>query len=84
MLRLTSNVRFIRMNRATVKCDECGSTFFTGTSKMASMCPECSHVIYDHEPCLHEFENDRCKKCNWDGSDSEYIKNLKNKSHKSI
>ena len=65
------------MEKETKICDECGSTYFIGTSKMESMCPECSHVIYSCEPCAHEFKNNRCTKCNWDGSTTEYIKSLK-------
>ena len=66
------------MNRETKDCDECGSSYLIDTSKMESMCPECSDIIYGHEPCEHNFKNNRCVKCKWDGSVSEYVKSLKN------
>lgn len=58
-------------------CDECGSLYYQQTSKMSSLCSECSHVLYGYELCIHEFKNGRCEKCYWDGSVSEYIKGLK-------
>jgi hypothetical protein len=60
-------------------CDECGSEYYRNTSKMASLCPECSHILYGYENCNHYFENGRCLKCFWDSSVSDYIKELKNK-----
>ncbi|QDO84644.1 hypothetical protein FM037_17260 [Shewanella psychropiezotolerans] len=59
-------------------CDECGSNYKASSSEMMSLCPECSHYLYDYENCIHEFENGKCKKCLWDGSASKYVKNLKN------
>jgi hypothetical protein len=41
------------------------------------LCPECAHVLYGCEACIHTFDGDRCSKCYWDGSVSEYCKELK-------
>lgn len=62
-------------------CDECGSTYFLDTSKMANLCPECSHILYGYENCQHFFEDGKCVKCNWDGSTSHYLNNLKGKQN---
>ena len=61
----------------TVSCDECGSQYFAGTSKMAALCPECAHILYGYDPCQHEFNGGRCTKCYWDGSVSDYVTTLK-------
>ena len=58
-------------------CDECGSEYYQSTSKMANLCPECSHFLYGYENCDHTFENNRCLKCFWDGSVSNYIVNCR-------
>jgi len=60
-------------------CDECGSEYYKAASKMASLCPECSHFLYGYENCRHNFESGRCLKCFWDGSVSDYIEYLKKK-----
>ena len=65
------------MTQKIKKCDECGSLFLAYTSKMFSMCPECASIIYSYEPCEHEFKNNKCMKCGWDGSTSDYINGLK-------
>ena len=61
-------------NKKTAKCDECGSNFYKKSSKMAALCPECSHILYGYEPCKHDMLNGKCTMCYWDGSVSEYIK----------
>ena len=66
------------MTRTTKFCDECGSNYFNDSSEMESLCPECASVVYGYEPCLHEFNDNRCIKCHWDGSVSEYVSSLKN------
>lgn len=58
-------------------CDECGSEYLASTSKMASLCPECAHVLYGYENCKHIFKDGKCTLCLWDGSRSDYIKSLK-------
>ncbi len=58
-------------------CDECGSLFFKGSSKMMGLCPECAHVLYGYPNCDHHFQNGRCVNCYWDGSESAYIKSLR-------
>jgi len=66
------------MDKSRLKiCDECGSLYDKESSKMDSLCSECSHVLYGYEQCTHEFRDGRCVKCHWDGSESAYIKNLR-------
>lgn len=57
-------------------CDECGSTYFAGESRMAALCPECSHHLYGYPNCEHHMIAGRCAKCGWDGSVSEYVLHL--------
>ena len=59
-------------------CDECKSEYYPHTSKMNNLCPECSYILCGYDNCVHEFINERCIKCFWDGSRSEYIKSLIN------
>ena len=63
-------------NKAMGICAECGSEFYLQASKMKSLCPECSHILYGYENCKHHFEGGRCVKCFWDGSVSEYVKRI--------
>ena len=63
-------------NFSTALCGECGSKFLKRSSKMKSLCAECSHIIYGYKNCGHVFENGVCVKCLWDGSRSEYIVSL--------
>ena len=63
--------------RELIICDECGSAYFKGTSKMMKLCPECSHYLYGYPNCDHVFVKGRCLYCYWDGSESDYIKWLK-------
>ena len=60
-----------------VICDECGSSFRKGSSRMERLCPECAHYLYGYPNCGHHFENGRCILCGWDGSESGYVKGLK-------
>ena len=64
-----------QLEHTFVICDECGSEYYRSASKMASLCPECSSILYDYENCVHEFENGWCVKCFWDGRASSYLKN---------
>lgn len=64
-------------NRPLKTCDECGSLYFADTSRMDSLCPECAHLLYGYEPCVHTFVNGRCSRCHWDGSVSDYGRKLK-------
>ncbi|MBE6665704.1 MAG: hypothetical protein E7603_05740 [Ruminococcaceae bacterium] len=68
----------VKGEKDTAVCDECGSEYLASKSKMASLCPECAHVLYGYENCNHVFEDGKCTLCLWDGSVSEYIKGLKN------
>ena len=54
-------------------CSECESEFYTHSSKMIELCPECAHKLYGYKNCSHEFENGRCIKCYWNGNTSEYL-----------
>ncbi|CAH0542930.1 hypothetical protein VMF7928_04308 [Vibrio marisflavi CECT 7928] len=58
-------------------CDECGSAFVTSKSQMRHLCPECSHYLYGYKNCSHMMNNGECLICQWDGSTSPYIENLK-------
>lgn len=64
------------MNNKTIKiCDEWESQYFVDSSKMANLCPECSHWLYGYENCPHKFENGRCIYCYWNGNKSLFLKN---------
>jgi len=41
-------------------CDECNSDYYTNTSQMGNLCPECAHILYCYQNCSHSFENGRC------------------------
>ena len=58
-------------------CEECKSEFFSHVSKMASLCPECSYILYGYKNCDHIFKDGRCIYCFWNGNQSEYLKKLK-------
>ncbi|CAL2087313.1 conserved hypothetical protein [Tenacibaculum sp. 190524A05c] len=55
------------------KCTECLSEYYSKTSEMKGLCPNCSHEIYGYKNCEHKFEDGRCIKCFWNGNLSEYI-----------
>jgi len=57
-------------------CDECGSDYLTATPAMSRLCSECAHWLYGYLRCDHEFVQQRCSKCGWDGSVSAYIRGL--------
>lgn len=61
---------------STKTCDECGSPFFAAASEMDGLCPECAHHLYGYVNCQHAWANDRCTKCRWNGSRSEFIREL--------
>ncbi len=74
---LAKSVRAFEVGEDAVSiCDECGSEFIKSSSKMAALCPKCTHVLYGYQNCIHTFKNGRCIYCYWDGSQSEYIKYL--------
>jgi hypothetical protein len=60
-----------------VCCSECEGSFEQSSSKMVKLCPECAHYIYGYKNCVHEFSNNRCLKCKWDGSTSKFFESLK-------
>jgi hypothetical protein len=67
--------------RETRECDECKSLHFVGSSTMAALCPECTHILYGYPACHHEMRpsasgKQRCGLCGWDGSRSDYVRSL--------
>lgn len=62
------------------RCDECGSDYLVTASQMSHLCVECSHWLYGYPPCEHVFVQGRCSRCGWDGSISQYIRNLRSQS----
>lgn len=63
---------------STIKiCDECKSEFYKDSSLMENLCPECSNILYDYKNCEHEFTNQRCVKCYWNGNSSSYLDKIK-------
>lgn len=60
-------------------CEECKSEFYTQTSQMTELCPECSFILYGYKNCSHQFENGRCITCYWNGNRSDYKQELINK-----
>ena len=44
-------------------CYECKSEFYTATSEMKNLCPECAHRLYNYKNCAHQFEKGECIKC---------------------
>jgi len=64
------------MTREIRICEECESKYYADTSKMMKLCPECSHYLYGHPNCDHDFRRGRCSKCHWSGKTSKYIISL--------
>lgn len=64
-------------NSVTNVCDECKSEFYKDSSLMQNLCPECASILYGYQKCDHNFKDNRCKKCYWNGNSSEYIDSLK-------
>ena len=71
------------MKHTIRKCFECGSDFYYEVSPMEGLCTNCSSELYNYDNCEHQFEEGRCVKCYWDGSVSEYVKNLNSVNPKS-
>lgn len=79
-LMVTDNLeiaRKIKMIREISVCDECESEFFKESSQMISLCPNCAHSLYGYPNCKHEFINENCLYCGWNGNSSDYIQNSK-------
>ena len=62
------------MNKEISTCSECKSQYYTDSSEMKGLCPECSHQLYGYRNCEHEFKDERCTKCFWNGNTSEYLR----------
>lgn len=58
-------------------CEECKSDYFSKSSEMLHLCPECSHILYGYENCNHVFQNNRCINCYWNGNTTKYLEKLK-------
>jgi len=58
-------------------CNECKSEFYKQSSIMENLCPECASVLYGYKNCPHEFVNNRCEKCYWNGNSSDYVDKIK-------
>jgi predicted RNA-binding Zn-ribbon protein involved in translation (DUF1610 family) len=71
------------MNTPGKNCDECASPFLGETSRMESLCPECAHWLYGTPNCEHQIVAGTCARCGWNGSVSDYVKSLKDPTHKS-
>jgi predicted RNA-binding Zn-ribbon protein involved in translation (DUF1610 family) len=71
-----------KQNNQIKCCDECESSYFSESSQMERLCPECAHWLYGYPNCIHEFSEGRCIKCGWDGSVSEYVLELQAQSMK--
>jgi len=67
------------MNEEKVVCVECKSDYFKNSSEMAELCPNCAHELYGYPNCKHKFDNGNCKKCGWNGKQSEFVKNRQKK-----
>lgn len=67
------------MNREVRICAECKSEYYSDTSEMMKLCPDCSHYLYGYPNCDHVFKNGRCTKCYWNGESTKFIIELKNK-----
>jgi len=65
------------MEKEILVCSECKSEYFKETSEMEGMCPNCAHYLYGYQNCIHEFVNDRCINCYWNGCSSNYVNGLK-------
>lgn len=57
------NWRGILENKTIKICDECESKYFADSSKMANLCPNCSHYLYGYKNCQHIFIDGRCINC---------------------
>ena len=60
----------------TRTCDECGSAYIAPASRMMNLGPECAHILYGYPNCEHVFRGGKCVKCLWNGSRSEYLREL--------
>jgi predicted RNA-binding Zn-ribbon protein involved in translation (DUF1610 family) len=58
-------------------CDECKSEFHKSSSSMENLCPECANLLYGYKNCEHQFENNRCNKCYWNGNSSDFLNKTK-------
>lgn len=74
---IDDKVKWQKINQDIKRCDECSNEYYSSSSAMMSLCPDCSHKLYGYPNCDHKFIHGRCAKCYWNGESSEYIKGLK-------
>lgn len=84
MSSIQSDSIIVVMSKEISNCTECESEYYSESSKMVGLCAECSYQLYDYKNCDHEFKNDRCVKCYWNGNVSEYLKSKKIDERKSF
>lgn len=65
------------IKHSKIVCDECKNEFYEKSSIIKNLCPECAHILYGYENCNHEFINNRCKNCYWNGNSSDYANKIK-------
>ena len=70
------------LNKNVKVCDECGSEYLASTSKMASLCPECTHVLYGYENCDHVFKDGKLFAITEAMSEAEAVSLAKNSTFK--
>ncbi|WMX13175.1 hypothetical protein [Aureispira sp. CCB-E] len=70
-----------QMAKEIKTCNECNGEFYSKSSQMAGLCPECSHYLYGYENCVHIFKKERCIHCYWDGKNSEFINKKRRKNN---
>jgi hypothetical protein len=76
----------LSMTRADplIRCDECRSPFTSDSSRMAALCPECSHWLYGYPNCTHEMVGGECRTCRWDGSVTPFVQCVKDEAEASL
>ncbi len=59
-------------------CELCGSLYyFTNYNRTSlELCSNCSYLVTKENLCVHDFHEERCRKCYWDGSKSKYTVEL--------
>lgn len=69
-------------DKMELTCDECGSEYYSDTSKIARLCPHCAHFLYGYDNCNHYFNNGRCINCFWNGNIADQLKKVSSRHNK--
>ncbi len=73
------------MTKELSTCKKCKSDYFTATSTIKELCPNCAHFLHGHKKCYHRFENgERCTKCYWNGAVSEFVTSIVQRNNKKL